>query len=300
MAADKRSYSAGHFMLSLDGEPAMLKDFDGGNIKAEVVTMNMGPYNLAAKSISTLKFEPFTINVGMSMGKSLYQWIKASMDKAHIRKDGYIVSGSFDYKAMAYRHFRDALITEITFPALDAASKESAFFGIKFDPEAIEYKPGDNADLKGVINAKQKKWMCSMFSVELGGLPCKRISKVDSFTIKQNVVEDPVGEFRVNQKAAAALEIPNLKFTISMADADPWQKWFEDFVIKGDNGQDKELNGVINFLDATGHTVLGSINLKQVGIFSMSVAKIEANKAGIAQFTVELYVEDMSLDLKYV
>jgi hypothetical protein len=301
MATDnKRSYSGGHFMLSLDGEPALLKDFDGGNIKAEVVTNQMGPHNLPQKSISTLKFEPYTINVGLSMGSSLYEWIKASLQRAHIYKNGYVVSGSFDYKAMSYRHFRDALITEVTFPAFDAANKDSSFVTVKFDVEETTYAKGDNADLSGVVNHKQKRWNQANFRCTLGGLPCKKVSKVDSFTIKQGVVEDPVGEFRINQKVPSKLEIPNQKWTISMADHEEWSKWFDDFVIKGNNGQDKELNGSIEWLDQSTKEVLGSIELRQCGIFSMSQAKLEANKDGIAQFTVEFYCEAVELKLNHV
>jgi hypothetical protein len=298
--AEKRSYTAGHFMLSLDGEPAMLKDFDGGNIKAEVVTINGGPMNLPLKHISTLKFEAFTINVGMSMGKSLYEWIKASLEKAHIRKDGYVVSGSFDYKAMSFRHFSDALITEVTIPALDGGSKDAAFFTIKFQPGKIEYQDGDNSDLKGVVNTKQKKWLCSNFRLRLGDLPCTRVSKIDSFTIKQGVVNDAVGEFRIDEYHPSKVEIPNLKITFSSIDVKPWAQWFDDFAIKGHNGQEKELNGAIEFLDPSGQEVLGSVDLKQVGIFSLTTEKYEANKDAIARHVAEVYVEDMRFNLNYV
>jgi hypothetical protein len=64
---ERRAITAGRFLLSLDEQPALLKDFDGGNIKGEVVTMNMGPQQVAQKHISTLKFESFRIDVGMSI-----------------------------------------------------------------------------------------------------------------------------------------------------------------------------------------------------------------------------------------
>lgn len=299
MAADKRSYAAGKFMMSLDGEPSLLKSFDGGNIKAEVVTHAQSTDLYAVKHISTLKFEPFKIEVGISMGKGLYEWIKASLDKAHVRKNGFIASANYDYKAMEYRHFRDALITEITVPALDAASKDSAYLTVGFRGEEITMQKGDNADLKGVLNTKQKAWLCSNFRVEIGGLPCARVSKIDSFTIKQNVVDDAVGSMRINCIEPSQIEIPNLKLTISAADLEPWAKWFDDFVIKGNNGQDKELNGAIEFLDPSMSRVLGTVNLMNVGIFSMAQQKQEKGDK-INSFVVELYVEKMAFDIKEV
>lgn len=298
--ADKRSYSAGHFMLSLDGEPAVLKDFDGGNIKGEVLTINMGPENLAMKHISTLKFEPFKLNIGMSMGKPLYEWIKASLDRQHMYKNGYVVSGSFDYKAMSFRHFEDAQITEITVPALDATSKDAAFFAITIDPVKIVYQDGDNSDLKGSVNTKQKKWLCSNFRLELGDLPCKRVSKIDSFTIKQGVVQDDVGEQRTPFKIPTKLEMPNLKFTFSAADVKPWAEWFDEFVIKGNNGQEKELNGRIVFLDPSLQEELGSIDIFQVGIFSLVPEKFESHTDKRASYVAECYVERMQFNLNYV
>jgi hypothetical protein len=298
--ADKRSYTAGHFLLSLDGEPAILKDVDGGNIKGEVVTINVGPDNLPLKHISTLKFEPYTVNVGMSMGKSLYDWIRASFDKALLRKNGYVAAADFNYKAMSYRHFRDALITEVTIPALDASSKDSAYFTIKFEVEETTYQDGDNTDLKGTINTKQKKWLTSNFRLELGDLPCGRVTKIDSFTLKQTVVQDDVGSLRVATKEPGKIEVPNLKVTYSASDEKAWQRWFEDFVVRGDNGQEKELNGRIVFLDPSTKDELGSVDLFQVGIFSHVAEKSDTGSDKIKRNVAELYVEKMQLNLNYI
>jgi phage tail-like protein len=297
---DKRSYSAGHFMLSLDGEPAVLKDCDGGNVKAEIVTINMGPDNHAMKHISTLKFEPFTINIGMSMGKGLYEWIKASLDKQHMRKNGYVAAADFNYKAQSYRHFRDALISEVTVPALDASSKDTAFFTIKFDAEEVTFAAGDDAAVQGTVNTKQKKWLQSNFKLRLGDLPCTRVSKIDSFTIKQSVVADETGEARIPTKEPGKLEIPNLKITLSASDVKPWAEWFDTFVIKGENGQEAELSGAIEFMDPSLKETLGSVDLFQVGIFSLTEEKAEANKDAIKRWVAEVYVERMAFNLAYV
>jgi hypothetical protein len=277
--ADTRSYSAGLFLLSLDGEAAVLKDVDVGTIKGEVVT----------------------INIGASMGKGLYEWIKASLDETHLRKNGYVVAADYNYKAKSYRHFRDALITEITIPALDGSSKDTSFFTIKFAPEEISYQAGDDADIKGVVNTKQKKWLTSNFRLRLGDLPCGRVSKIDSFTIKQGITQDHFDSQRIStKKEPTGLEISNLKVTFSASDVKPWATFFDDFVIKGNNGQDAELSGAIEFLDPSLKEVLGSVDLFQVGISSLAEDKGEANKDSIKRATAELYVERMMLNLAYV
>jgi hypothetical protein len=274
--ADTRSYSAGLFLLSVDGEAAVLKDVDVDTIKGEVVT----------------------INIGMSMGKGLYEWIKASLDETHLRKNGYVVAADYNYKAKSYRHFRDALITEITIPALDGSSKDTSFFTIKFAPEEISYQAGDDADIKGVVNTKQKKWLTSNFRLRLGDLPCGRVSKIDSFTIKQGITQDHFDSQRIStKKEPTGLEISNLKVTFSASDVKPWATFFDDSVSKG---QHAELSGAIEFLDSSLKEVLGSVDLFQVGISSLAEDKGEANKDSIKRATAELYVERMMLNLAYV
>jgi hypothetical protein len=299
MAADKRSYSAGHFLLSLDQQPALLKKQSGLNIKAEVATVNMGPEQLAMKHISVLKYEPCTIEVGMSMGKGLYEWIKASLDKAHIRKNGYVMACDYSYKAMGYRHFTNALITEITIPAMDGSSKDGAFFTVKFQPEKIEYADGDGADAKGTVNVKQKKWLCSNFRLRLGDLDCTKVSKIDAITIKQGVVNDAVGEQREDTWEPTKLEIPNIKITLAASHAKTWIDWHRTFVIQGKCSQEDELTGAIEFLSQDGKT-LGSLNLMQVGIFSLNTEDVEANKDSISRVVAEFYVEKMVLNLTEV
>lgn len=293
-------HGADHFILYLDGGPTVLKRFEGGNVRGTVAAAGTGPGDLPAKNISALKFEPVVIQTGISMGKSLHEWIIATLDQTNVRKSGYIVAGNAECKATAFRYFRDALITEITIPDLDATCEDKAFLVIKFNPEEITYKDGDKSVLAGVINTRNKQWLCSNFRMRLGDLPCKHVSKIDAFTIKQVIVPETTGDFRVSGREVAKLEIPNLKVTFSAADSEPWAAWFDEFVVKGRNSKDRELSGVIEFLDPGGTEVLGSIDLRQVGIFSLSVEKSgeasgEAHTAGVSHYVAELYAEKMGI-----
>ena len=60
----------------------------------------------------------------MGMGQPLYDWIKAALGGAPVAKNGSVALVSPAGKAEAYRHFRDALVQEVGFPALDGSSKE--------------------------------------------------------------------------------------------------------------------------------------------------------------------------------
>ncbi len=294
------SVASGQLFLLLDDQPALIQSADGGNIKGEVVTVNLGPEQLAMKHISRLTFEPFSIGVGLAMGKPLAEWIKACLDLSPTRKHGSVVAAKADKKVHFYRTFHNALIESITVPAMDGASKDAAFFTITFQPEEIIYAKPDDAVI-GSVNPKQKKWLRSNFRLRVGNLPCDRVTKIDAFTIKQTIVEHrDGGDRRGHRLAPTHLEYPNLKVTFSAADVGPWQEWFTEFVISGHNGQDRELAGALEFLDTTSKEVLGSVELSQVGIFALYAEKHESNKDAIARYVAELYVERMVIKLKNV
>ena len=293
------SYSAGRFLLNLDGTLVSLPSLGGGSIKGEVVTYRTGSGTVPVKRIAGVKYEPFALGIGMGMGQPLYDWIKAMIAGSPASKSGSIALANARGKAEAYRNFRNALVEEVAFPALDAASKEAALLAITLSPEEITHAPGDGADLKATVGAKQKKWLCSNFRFRLAGLEdaCKRVAKIESFTIKQNVAEMVSGSSRIKTKVPTTLEIPNLKVTFSAADAKPWQDWFNDFVVKGNSGAGNEKDGAIDLLDASLKDTLGTITLSHCGIFSL---EFDTTGNGASRYVAELYVQGLQIDLTVV
>ena len=132
-----------------------------------------------------------------------------------------------DFGELTTREFFGALLSRVTIPALDGSSEEPAFLTVKFDPQSISYySGGGSVSIPPDHAAAQKKWLSSNFRLEIGDLPTSRVSKIDSFSWEQKVVEDEIGAFREPTLRPAAVEVPNLKVTISMADIQPWQDWF--------------------------------------------------------------------------
>ena len=290
------SYAAGRFLLNLDGTLVNLPTLVGGAIKGQVATYRAGSGALPVKLISGVRYEPFRLGVGMGMGQSLYDWIKAMITGSPVSKNGSVALANVKGKAEAYRNFRDALVEEVTFPALDAGSKEAALFGITLSPSETTHVPGDGADLKTTVGSKQKKWLCSNFRFRLTGLEdaCKRVAKIDSFTVKQNIAEVASGNSRIRTKQPTTLEIPNLAVTFSAADVKPWQDWFDDFVIKGNSGAGNEKNGTLELLDASLKDTLGTVTLVRCGIFSLEPA---AAGTAVSRYVAELYVQGLNITL---
>jgi hypothetical protein len=295
----RQSFSAHQYQLYLNKEPTILQDFEGGNVEGHVVAQDVTYINAPPmKSISSLEIAPMVIKTGLAMGKSLHEWIQATMEKPNMRRDGYIVSVNSELKATAFYHFHDALITEIRLPALDVNSKDTAFFTIRLDANEIAHKheDGDGSNFADPSNSVQKEWLCSNFRLRVGNLPCSNVSKIDSFTISQNITPEVSGDFRVSTRMLTKLKVPNLKITFSGKDIKPWATWFQKFVVEGQNSQEQELAGAVEFLDPTGNEVMASIDLFQVGIFALSEEKDTEEGSRISRYVAELYVEKMGVN----
>lgn len=296
-----RSYTAGRFALFTDGQAlGYAKSVSGGAIKGVVATHNLGPENVIKKHLATIKYEDITVEVGMGMASAWYRWIEQSFGNGHIMKSGEVVAADFDYNAMRVTEFHDALISEVTIPALDASSKEPVYMTVTIKPERLHLERRNGGRLPPARDTKTKKWLSSNFRFELGDLPCGRVSKIDSFTIKQGIVMDQTGRFREPAKHPAKLEVPNLKVTFSAADSEAWENWFRSFVIDGKCTDGDELSGSITFLGPDNQEVLGSVDLRHVGIISLQPANYEANKEEVARLEVELYVEEMKFKMEGV
>jgi hypothetical protein len=296
MAAN--SYAAGRFAFSVDGQFAgYIKKWSGGVTKGEVATHNLGTSNIQKKHLATITHEPLTIEIGMGMGKPLWDWIKASFDKSFQTKTCALTAADFNYKAMATRVFQDAYIKKVTLPTLEGSNKEAGYFTIEAEPYIIRYEAAGGEDIKGDENANTKKWLCSNFRMEVSGLEdaCKRVSKVESLTWEQKVVKDEVGAFREPTKHAAALTVPNIKLTVSMADIGPWAEWHKSFVIDGKCTDADEKQATLTLLGPDLQEELMTINFNHVGLISLEQDALEANSEKVASFTVEMYCEEMTI-----
>jgi len=291
-----RSYVSGNHFVTLGGEKCgFVKSIEGGAITAEVINEPAGQNSFVKKHIGQPKYEEFTLQVGFSMNKALYNWIQQAWSMNYKRMDGSIVALDYQLNPVSERQFYQALITETTIPAVDASSKEPAYIAVRFAPTHTRaVKPsGSKADYGQYGKAEQKLWLPSSFKLEIPGLDCTKVSKIDSFTVKQTAVTDDIGEARDYMKEPGKLEFPNLKITLAEASAQAWFAWHEDFVIQGNNDETREKSGTLSFLSPNRQDVLAQIKFYNMGIFRIQAEKAEANADPIKRVQAELYVERM-------
>lgn len=289
-----RGYAAGKFLLDFGTTTAgWVNSAEGGHATSDVVTEKLGPDHVVHKHLAGVKYEDISVSAGTGMSKYFYDWIAASWNQKYARLDGAITVADHTFNVLQKLEFFRALITETSLPALDASSKEAALIDLSFAPELTRL----DRKVTGTLTAnttKQKLWLVSNFRLTIGGLDCTKVSKVEALVVKQKFVEAPIGENRDYQREPASVEFPNLVVTLAAASADTWYDWFEDFLIQGNNGADKEKTGTLEYLSPTLSEVLFTVNFFGLGIFKLEPDNGAQNADNILRLRAEMYVENMT------
>jgi phage tail-like protein len=298
MPADPRNYVSGNYYLNLDGvKCGFLQSVDGGAVSADVVSEPVGPDFYVRKHLGPPRYEEFILQFGLSLAQPLYDWIAAACTNQYQRRNGTIITTDQRLEARSQREFYNALISEITFPDIDASSRQPGYLTLKFAPEYTRYSKA-SGKVDGPARPAPKAWLPANFRLEIAGLDCTKVNKIDTFTIKQSTTSDDIGDARDKLREPGKLEFPNLRITLAEVAAQSWIDWHEDFVIKGNNDSTKERTGSLILLSPNVQQELARINFYNLGIFRLAPTRSEANADQIKRVTAELYCERMEFQMK--
>lgn len=300
MATNTRAYAAAHFALELDpsGPVGLFRSIEGGSIKADVMTYQNGGIQDRWKQIGKPKFEDIKVQCGMAMGAPFLGWIKSFFSGEPERKHGAIVAADFYYQERARREFRGALIKEVTIPKLDGQDKNAAYLTVGFAVEDLEFKPGTGKKIEQQQGGfdTQKSWTSCNFLFELRGFEtaCKRTTKIDSFTIKQNILEYHSGGMRTPLKVPSSqVEYPNITFYVPESDAAPFHDHAMNRTVKG--ATPALFTGAIHVQD-NALKDLFSLKLHNVDIVSVTPDRSESTSEEIKQVKIELSIEKIEFE----
>ena len=305
MSANSRPYSTGSFMLELEqnktSTPAgYILSIDGGHFKSEPVKYLEGTSMRPTLYPGRPKFDDITITVGATVAPAFFDWIKASIDGKHERRNGAIVGYDFNGKEVSRRQFTNAILSELQLPALDAAGKTSATITVKIAPETLEFIKGDGSAFKPAYAqneiGKQQRWLVSNFRFTIDRFKSAntRYTKIDAFTIKQNIINNPVGRELQPFREFGRIEVPNLVLTFAETHVHEWWEWYQKTVINGDHGD--ATTASITYLALNLADELMSVKFDGVQLLSIEHEKYEANKDQIAKVKCTLTVEAVSIE----
>ena len=300
MTLARNSYTAGHFELNIDGHrsTAFLKSVDGGWTRANVSDESVGSEQWKQKHVSTIDVEPISIEFGLAGANDMLGWIKNSWERKFNRRNGEIIHANFNQQPTFQHEFREALITETTFPALDGASKDGGYLKCKLQPEWVDTKklPPGGTRTAGALNAKQKMWTNSAFRFNIDGIDdMKYTNKIEALTIKQGVKKLYIGKNRFPTLEPTKIEFPNITGTISLEYADKLLKWHKDYINKGVKDPSSQKHGSIEFLSPDRKQTIFEIQLFEVGINYVAIESSTANANAIKRVKFEMFVHRMNI-----
>jgi hypothetical protein len=287
-----RRFAAGRFALDLGGKVVgFLRSVEGGAISADVIAEPRGK-----KHIGPPRYEDVLLGLDLSLDKSVYQWLADTFAGKATRHDGAIIAVSSQQKVVSERHFFGALVTEVVIPAADAASKDPGFLAVRLQPELVRSIKGSGAAPKASA-AKQKAWLPANFKLEIDGLDCKQVSKIGALELRVQVGRDRIGEERIPTREPTSIETPRLRVTLPQSASQTWTSWFEDFVVKGNNGDEQEKDGKLSFLAPDLKSTLAEVRFFNLGIFRLEPEPQAVDRESIARVTAELYCERIELQV---
>ncbi|HEX4460348.1 MAG TPA: phage tail protein [Polyangia bacterium] len=304
MTQRMKPYTGGSFALELDQKNSAvgwLTSIDGGHFKTTSVDSQVGRDGYVTRYAGKPSYDDVTIGCGAAMSGAFWQWVQASLNRKPERRNGALVAYDFNQRERSRRTFKRALISEIGFPALDAASKSAAALSIKFSPEQITYEEGSGDAMLSQANndemRKSKHWLACNFNFALEkfkGDVALRNCKVEAFTIKQNIIVNNVGAELEPRKEPGRLELPQVVVTFPESMAKDWFAWFDKANRLG-NRSDQYTTGQIQYLAPDNRSELMRVELDGVSLISIEVDKLEAQREGIANVKCTLNVETMTL-----
>lgn len=271
-----------------------VRAIEGLDMAADIGITNVGPNVSPKKHVASVRWTPALITLGLGMGKQMGDWLHRSLTLPAATASGSVVIGDISHRAKSALAFTNALLTRLTVPALDASSRDSGALLVGFEAEQVEITAGDGADIR--TKPPRAKWICSNFKVEIDGLPCARVTRVESFTWTREISASPGDSSRNPLRQPTNAAVPDLQLTISAADYPEWADAARSWFVDGKHLEADEKAGRIVLLSPDQRNELATISFANIGFRKFQT--LQTTGTAVARFSVTLYTETMSFALK--
>jgi hypothetical protein len=301
-----RAYSAAHFGMTLDqiDEVGLFRSLEGGGVKVDMLSYQVGGDYRVMKQPGKPKFEDFKLQCGMAMGRAFYNWMTDFFVGRGTARSGSLIAADFHYQVRARRNFSGALITEVAMPKLDANDKGPANLTVTIAPELMEFvkpDPGEKLRLPQ-RTLEQKLWTASNFELQLNGrfeTVCANVSKIDGFSVKQKVIDYHAGGQRHPVKSPGRVEWPAINFYVPEAFAGELVDFAYARGVKGwkatedETGAGAHLMGSI-IMYANDRTPVFEVEFSGGEISNVAVDKSDAGSEEIKQVKFEMQLQSLA------
>jgi hypothetical protein len=289
-------YATSGLYFELEGDVvARLHAAGGGNGAAAIVLDTSSGHTDKRVSAITYGDIAFQVDPG-NLEQALETWLQdftSSSGVPALRSGALLITDS-SLRVRERLEFLDAAIVEVRLPAVDAASREAAFMTVRIRPARTTYRAGTSNAISSPRSNRTAT--TSEFAVELRPRRTERVAQASGLTLRRSVTSsDPQGGGAPDVRGA--LEVSDLRLAIATSDRDDWVRWYEEFLVRGQNGENHELSGSLTLLTRNLRDEILRIELAGVGLRSLGlVGPLPGGLSeGETTFDVSLYVEEVVL-----
>jgi hypothetical protein len=266
-----------HGILRIGNVPVTtVVSFKGGDAYADVIDEPGGLLPYAKKHVSPVKYADVEAQVAVDSNSTLFHWIRDAWLGTPLREVVQVLSSPFSLE------IRKARIRNVIMPALDHTSLERTPMGLVIAASAVRKMAAATMQLR----EEPRDFLGRNYKVQIEGIDCEGVLGVDSFTVQTDL--PPEGS-----KKKPQLVFPDLHLSVDRNRADGFLEWFDDFIVGGNNDDDKERQGSITYLDAMLESALAFLEIHHLGIYR--IAEMPPTATMPATVRVDLYCERMEL-----
>jgi hypothetical protein len=292
MADTSRELTATSFAVQYNNAaPFRLKNFSGLLTSSRIIPGE--PKNfIRSNSIQALEYQEVLLTLPFPLDNQALQLFDGVMSGRLTSIFTTIHSISADGKLINSFDLGNCLISEISFPELDAASRDGGDANITLKPQHIDVTLDNGSRSVTVTNEKSaKRFIASSYSLTIDNVPTNKVSKITSLAVQPHLHEAAAGA------ALDFVEFKTIQITLRESDLNnpSWQSWLNDFA---KNQQIAERNGTLKFLSPDLKSSLLEISLNNIFIVSTI---FHGNQLGqVSKVTLELMFDVASIATKII
>jgi T4-like virus tail tube protein gp19 len=295
ITTNHRDYPTGSSLLELSGTFAgPVLSTEGGDATSDVIQEKLGSDAVVRKHLAGVRYTDIELECDARMERNFFDWIRDTLNHKFMRKSGAISLPDSNHQVGSRVEFADALLTGVSFPALDVESKDAVSMTVKLTPEYTRRQKGPGLQSAPVGPKGRTGWTAANFRLAIDGLDCTHVTKIERLAFTTVVNQQLLGEVRDYMQQPYQLDVPDVVLTVPESRAASFFAWHDDFVIKGMNGPQYEKSGTLEFLDPNEKDTLLTLELKNLGIYKL--ARVKPSATGeIAQVRASMYCEEITL-----
>jgi hypothetical protein len=266
--------------MSIDGVPFGIVLRSGGSMVANVLETRL-PDGSIKKQATRASLEPLDFDV--SLGSPIQGWLKSVLLGAGTLQDATVYGGFVPPQQELV--FTRAQLSTVALPLLDASSTAPAYLRATITPQAVAQSAQSVKSLSTITSRiRVTPWTSADFRFTMDNLETRRTTRIEPFTINQAPGQPAISNLLVTFSVDATNPAPN------------WLAWYNDFVLKGNNGDSNEksftleLGLGLNFAGPARLTLTGY----GVGIVALRALPQPAGST-VQLLQAELYVERMEV-----